>query len=473
MRSFVSSRFVVISGMILLAALSRVIPHPPNFAPITAMALFGAVNFDLKWKAFFVPLAAMFLSDLLLEALHSIGATPSHGLHSLMWIVYAIFALIVCMGFWLRRKFSVQRLAGTVLASSVAFFLLTNFAVWALSPDAAFPAGYPKTFAGLLQCYEMAIPFFQWTLLGDAVYSIMLFGGFALATAWFPHLRRQPLGWACLLFSAGLTLALGSVSRGQGGNSQAPWQPILPKEIYQELAKREVDIIRDRLSGEPSLKAIHRAKYGAVVIAALTMSVKEGIPPQELSDTRDAALSLAELLHQNGPLEAAQKLAATLPRPAAKPAKHWDKIDWVAYLKHPDLMDPFRPKAKNGDGIHADLQSNARLKGALNSVEDKVRALAMKELTPASIKTEARELELLGFRTSVAGALQYDNVPAPKGGKDFAEIWRKLSAQMRDHSVRLALAAQKGDSAAVFQAGKELNTSCNKCHDIVNLFRVK
>jgi hypothetical protein len=119
------------------------------------------------------------------------------------------------------------------------------------------------------------------------------------------------------------------------------------------------------------------------------------------------------------------------------------------------------------------LQSNIRLKGALNSVEDKVRALAMKELTDVGMRTEARELELLGYRIAVAASLQYHYIPAPKDGKDFAAVWRTLSAQMRDHGVALALAAHENDTTAVFKAGRDLNTACNRCHDIVNQFRVK
>ena len=85
-------RFLFLAGMILLAAASRLIPHPPNFGPIAALALFGGAQFADKRLAFLVPLAAMFLSDLVL------------GLHSLIPVIYGSFALIVCLGFWLRRR---------------------------------------------------------------------------------------------------------------------------------------------------------------------------------------------------------------------------------------------------------------------------------------------------------------------------------------------------------------------------------
>ncbi|MEK6768780.1 MAG: DUF6580 family putative transport protein [Gemmatimonadota bacterium] len=97
-------RFFVLAGMILAAAASRLIPHPPNFAPIGAMALFGGACFAQKRWAFVMPLAAMFLSDLVL------------GLHRLMPVVYGSFALIVCLGFWLRRRRTVVPIAGLALS---------------------------------------------------------------------------------------------------------------------------------------------------------------------------------------------------------------------------------------------------------------------------------------------------------------------------------------------------------------------
>lgn len=167
------SRFLVLVGLILAAAASRLIPHPPNFSPIGAMALFGGACFTQKRWAFVVPLAALCLSDLLL------------GSYRLMPIVYGSFALIVCLGFWLRRHRTALPIAGATLTSSVLFFVLTNFGVWALG------SLYPKTADGLVACYVAAIPFFQNTLLGDAAYATVLFGGLALVEQSFPVLRAR------------------------------------------------------------------------------------------------------------------------------------------------------------------------------------------------------------------------------------------------------------------------------------------
>lgn len=175
-------RSLVLVGMILAAAASRLIPHPPNFAPITAMALFGGTCFASKRLAFLVPLGAMLVSDL---AMGLLSGDLSLGMHSLIPIVYGSFALIVCLGFWLRRRGRVGPIiAAAALASSVLFFVLTNFCVWALG------SLYPKTWDGLVACYVAAIPFFHNTLLGDAVYTTVLFGGLALAEKGWPVLRE-------------------------------------------------------------------------------------------------------------------------------------------------------------------------------------------------------------------------------------------------------------------------------------------
>jgi hypothetical protein len=169
-------RFVVLALMILAAAASRLIPHPPNVASITAVALFGGAYLTNKRLALIVPLAALFFSDLIL------------GFYSHMEIVYGSFVLVVFVGFWLQKNRSALRIAGAALASSVLFFVVTNLGVW------AFESLYPKTTAGLLACYVAAIPFFKNTLVGDALYTAVLFGGFALAEKLFPILRDRDWG---------------------------------------------------------------------------------------------------------------------------------------------------------------------------------------------------------------------------------------------------------------------------------------
>ena len=158
--------------MILAAAATRLLPHPPNFSPVAALALFGGASFASKRAAFLVPLAAMFLSDLVL------------GLHSLIPVVYGSFALITCLGLWLRQRQSISRIAGAAVVGALLFFVLTNFGVWALENL------YPKTWAGFADCYVAAIPFFCNTLVSNLLYSALLFGGLALAERRWPMLAE-------------------------------------------------------------------------------------------------------------------------------------------------------------------------------------------------------------------------------------------------------------------------------------------
>ena len=160
-------------ALILLAALSRLLPHPPNVVPITALALFGGVYLDKK-HSFIVPLAAMLISDYFI------------GFYSGMIWVYGSFVVIGFMGLWLRAH---QGLARTVLASvagSVMFYVLTNLGVW-FSQHAT----YPNNLNGLIQCYVAAIPFFRNTILGDLCYVCGLFGLFELAQNLIPSLKSN------------------------------------------------------------------------------------------------------------------------------------------------------------------------------------------------------------------------------------------------------------------------------------------
>lgn len=161
--SVLRPRLLVLVGMVLAAAFSRLIPHPPNMASMAAVALFGGAYFADKRMAFLVPFAALLLSDLIL------------GVYRHMEVVYASFAAVVCIGFWLQRKRSTLRVGLAAVASSAVFFVLTNLGVW------AFGSIYPNTLAGLVACYVAAIPFLGNSLQGDLLYTVVLFGGFRMA----------------------------------------------------------------------------------------------------------------------------------------------------------------------------------------------------------------------------------------------------------------------------------------------------
>lgn len=168
-------RTILALAMIAIAAALRIAPHPWNFTPIGAMALFSGAILKDRRLAFAFPLVALFAGDLFVGLYN----------YKLMLVVYASFLISVAIGFWLRQHRTVGRIAGGTLAGAVQFFLVTNLAVWATS------LSYQHNFPGLVTCYLAGIPFFWNTLAGDAVYAVLLFGGFALAERLFPILGEE------------------------------------------------------------------------------------------------------------------------------------------------------------------------------------------------------------------------------------------------------------------------------------------
>jgi hypothetical protein len=166
-------RYLVLTGMVLAVAAVRLLPHPWNFTPIGAMALFGGAQFASKRAAFLVPLAALFAGDLVL------------GVHKLMPFIYGCFALTVCLGFWVRHKPRPGRIIIASVISSTVFFLVTNFSVW------AFLGTFPKNPVGLIQCYVAGLPYLGNGLLGDLMFTGALFGGLALTQRRFAWLRES------------------------------------------------------------------------------------------------------------------------------------------------------------------------------------------------------------------------------------------------------------------------------------------
>ena len=158
------TRLLALVAAIFAAAAMRLLPHPPNFSPIAAIALFGGAYLPKRALAFVPPFAALILSD----ALN---------------FVYLSFGLTVLIGWAVAKRKTVLTIAGAAVASSVLFFVLTNFGMW------LFSGFYPLTWEGLVACYVAAIPFFQNTLAGDLFFTALLFGGFALAERKLPALR--------------------------------------------------------------------------------------------------------------------------------------------------------------------------------------------------------------------------------------------------------------------------------------------
>src|SRR2546429_3071877 len=162
---------VLVLALILLAAGLRMAPHPWNFTPVGAMALFSGAVLKDRRLAFIFPLVALFAGDVFI------------GFHKLLLIVYASFLINVAIGLWLRDRRTVARISLATLLGAIQFFFVTNFSVWQLLNS------YPKTVSGLAACYLAGIPFFWNTLAGDAFYAALLFGAYALAERFVPALR--------------------------------------------------------------------------------------------------------------------------------------------------------------------------------------------------------------------------------------------------------------------------------------------
>jgi hypothetical protein len=163
--TILSPRTGVLIAMIAFAVGVRLVIYfvpgvfPNNFTPVEAIALFGGAYFSDRRLAFLVPLAAMFLADLVI------------GLHPLIPVIYTCIAASVLLGFGLRDKVSVLRVAGYGIAGSLLFFAIVSFAEWLIGDTE-----YCR--AGIVSCYVAAIPFLKGWLAGTLVWSTILFGGF-------------------------------------------------------------------------------------------------------------------------------------------------------------------------------------------------------------------------------------------------------------------------------------------------------
>lgn len=150
----------VLISFIIVAVLVRLFPHPPNVAPITAVALFAGTHFSRKHWAILMPILAMLVTDVFL------------GFSMITPIVYLAFVGVTALGFVLKKMN-----IGTVLLSSLLFFVVTNLGVWFLY--------YPLTPEGLKTCFTLALPFFGYAVVGDLFFSAALLFGYRYAAKRF------------------------------------------------------------------------------------------------------------------------------------------------------------------------------------------------------------------------------------------------------------------------------------------------
>jgi hypothetical protein len=179
----INLRFSILVLLILVAAFGRMIPHMQNFSPLGAIGLFGAAHFKKKWQAFLIPIAATWLSDLFINNVIYAQYYPKFTwFYQGFYWQYGTYLIITLAGIFILQKITTKTVLMGALASSAIFFTITNFSCWPGS-------SYPQNFSGLVECYAAGIPFLKGTLLGDLLYSAVLFGSFAWAQKQIPELR--------------------------------------------------------------------------------------------------------------------------------------------------------------------------------------------------------------------------------------------------------------------------------------------
>ncbi len=168
-------------SLTVLGAVARLLPHPPNFAPVGATSLFSGARLP-RWQAYLVPLVLMAVTDPILSPLYGFKPYTKY-----LIFTYVSFLVSVTLGRLLRNSESVTRIAAVTVLNSIQFYLITNFGSW------LWFQGYPHTMNGLAACYVAAIPFFGWTLASDIFYTGVLFGLYAWLSRTVATNERLPV----------------------------------------------------------------------------------------------------------------------------------------------------------------------------------------------------------------------------------------------------------------------------------------
>lgn len=159
----VSTRGWLVVALVIVGAVARLAPHPWNVSPLIAIALFGGTYLPKRWSIA-LPVLVLAITD---------GILLWHSTVPFTWGAAALAALL---GWWVRARPDVRRIAAASVGGSALFFVISNFGVWATQQL------YAKTAEGLWQCYLAAIPFFRTSLIGDLAFSAIFFGGYQLAS---------------------------------------------------------------------------------------------------------------------------------------------------------------------------------------------------------------------------------------------------------------------------------------------------
>ena len=154
--------------------------RPLGFSPMIGMAIFGGAVIKDKKFAFLLPLLAMFVSDGLYQLLYINGVGNIPGFYEGQATNYILFGGLTVFGFFIKN-FNIKRIAIASLSAPTAYFLISNFLVWASSSPLS-GLGRPKTFSGLMMCYSDGLPFYPWSVASTFIFSAVLFGSFYLLT---------------------------------------------------------------------------------------------------------------------------------------------------------------------------------------------------------------------------------------------------------------------------------------------------
>ena len=177
MNKVITPRFIFVVCAIAVAALTRLLPHPPNFTAVGAMALFAGACMSNRMLSLVLPMLALFVTDLVL------------GFHNTMWAVYGATGLTVMLGWLISKRQNFMNITGASLVSILLFFFITNSAMWVVGFFIS-DGFYPQTMSGLAASVAAGIPFLDESLISQLVYTGVLFGAFHLARVRKPALVR-------------------------------------------------------------------------------------------------------------------------------------------------------------------------------------------------------------------------------------------------------------------------------------------
>ena len=182
--------FIVLTGLLRVMSAGNLLSPIANFTPIGAMALFGGTYFNSRWKSYLFPLLTLFLSDVVMMQLFY--KTHSNGLLYSGWLwTYGAFAVMVLIGKYVK-KVNFTNVVTAAVTAALAHWLITDFGVWLVGGlDITTGKALSRDWQGFVQCYVQAIPFLKNMLLGNIIYSGVLYGGFEALQKRYPLLRLQ------------------------------------------------------------------------------------------------------------------------------------------------------------------------------------------------------------------------------------------------------------------------------------------